>query len=185
MVKRKKDLADRLVAIQKALNLKAYEFAKRLDTTPGFVSELESGKRMPGHKTLYSLKDKLDVNIDWLFTGIGPMFQIDKSIEGTSDGQPSEVDISLETSPEYSEDLTYLTDAVVEIMRSDNTVMKKALKENITAFHHAVKKERDTDAKLEGLKKDVKELQRRVEAQAKALNRRGQSTKSSLKAGGK
>lgn len=62
-------LGERLKNIRdgKGLTLKA--FATALGTSPGFLSEVENGKKMPGFELIDSLKRIYAVDLNWLLTG--------------------------------------------------------------------------------------------------------------------
>lgn len=60
--------------IRKDKSLTVDSFAKRLNFSKGFVSEIESGKKMPGGQFFSSLKQIFNININWLLTGQGEMY---------------------------------------------------------------------------------------------------------------
>ena len=73
--KEKKDLiGDRIKEIRNAKHFTLQSFADILNTSPGFISDIEKGNKNPGNKIISSLKDSFDVNLNWLFTGKGKMF---------------------------------------------------------------------------------------------------------------
>ena len=73
-------LHERIDALIKALGMKKTEFAKRLNLSQPFVSELCSGRSCPSDRTISDICREFDVNETWLRTGEGEMF-IEKSRE--------------------------------------------------------------------------------------------------------
>jgi len=64
---RKNIIGKNLVLLRKSLKLKQYQLAKKLNTSAGYLSEVENGKKIPGSDFLYSLKINFNINIDSLF----------------------------------------------------------------------------------------------------------------------
>lgn len=62
-------LGDRLKSIRKGKSLTQQAFAKALSTSPGYISEIEKGKKTPGGDFLTSLKREFQVDINWFLTG--------------------------------------------------------------------------------------------------------------------
>lgn len=50
------------------------QFAKSLDISSGYLSEIEAGKKNPGIEVLNKLFETYNVNISFLFTGEGDLF---------------------------------------------------------------------------------------------------------------
>ena len=73
-------LHERIDALIKALGMKKTEFAKKLNLSQPFVSELCSGRSCPSDRTISDICREFDVNETWLRTGEGEMF-IEKSRE--------------------------------------------------------------------------------------------------------
>ena len=59
-------IGDRLKQLRKEKSLSQQELAKRLDTSSGYISELEQGKKQPGTEFLFSLKREFNVDLNWL-----------------------------------------------------------------------------------------------------------------------
>lgn len=60
-------IGDRVKSVRKSKNLTQQVFAKRLDTSSGFISEVENGVKMPGYDLLLSLKREFpDTDMNWL-----------------------------------------------------------------------------------------------------------------------
>lgn len=62
-------LGKRLKQFRKTKNLTQQEFADIIRTSQGFLSEIESNKKLPGAEILISLKKHFDIDINWLLTG--------------------------------------------------------------------------------------------------------------------
>ncbi|WP_316347663.1 helix-turn-helix transcriptional regulator [Desulfuromonas acetoxidans] len=62
-------LGDRLKSIRKEKKLTQKAFAEALNTSPGYISEIEKGKKVPGGELLTMLKRVFDVDINWLLLG--------------------------------------------------------------------------------------------------------------------
>ncbi|MCS7212215.1 MAG: helix-turn-helix domain-containing protein [Chloroherpetonaceae bacterium] len=81
----------RLREVRLFFNLNQQSFASYLHTSTGFVSEVESGKKLPGVQLLHSLKRKFNIDTDWLLTGRGTMFDSNhtvgpqRAVQGVSD----------------------------------------------------------------------------------------------------
>ncbi|MNV69757.1 transcriptional repressor DicA [compost metagenome] len=65
------DIGVRIQGVRKAAGLNQQGFAARLGTSSGHISELETGKSVPGGKFLLSLKREFRIDVDWLLTGEG------------------------------------------------------------------------------------------------------------------
>jgi len=64
----------RLKRFRKSKNLTQKSVASSIGTSSGHISDLESGKKLPGSETLYSLMRNFGLNINWLLSGEGEMF---------------------------------------------------------------------------------------------------------------
>ena len=72
----------RIQAIIAAKNIKKVEFARRLNLSPPYVSEMCSGKTRPSDRTISDICREFDVSETWLRTGEGEMFiQLTRSQE--------------------------------------------------------------------------------------------------------
>jgi len=60
------------VRIDKSLTQKV--FAKSLGIAQGFLSEIEKGKKQPSDTLLLALSYRYKINIDWLLSGEGEMY---------------------------------------------------------------------------------------------------------------
>jgi len=72
-------LGNRLKDFRKSYKITQQGLAERLNTSSGYISEIESGKTMPGGNFLISLKREFNINSNWLLTGEGDMFLEDKN----------------------------------------------------------------------------------------------------------
>jgi transcriptional regulator with XRE-family HTH domain len=64
-------LGNRLNQIRKDRALSQQAFAAMLDTSSGYISELEQGKKMPGSEFLLSLWRVFSIDLNWFLTGEG------------------------------------------------------------------------------------------------------------------
>jgi transcriptional regulator with XRE-family HTH domain len=62
-------LGNRLNLIRKGKGLSQQAFAAMLDTSSGYISEIEQGKKMPGSEFLLSLWRVFGVDLNWFLTG--------------------------------------------------------------------------------------------------------------------
>lgn len=65
---------DRITLLVSSLKLKKTEFAKKLNVSPAFVSELCSGAKNPSDRTIADICRVFSVSEAWLREGIGEMF---------------------------------------------------------------------------------------------------------------
>lgn len=65
---------ERIQMIISVRGIKKVEFARRLNLSQPFVSELCSGKTRPSERTILDICREFDVNETWLRTGEGEMF---------------------------------------------------------------------------------------------------------------
>lgn len=73
-------LSERICYIIEAKKIKKVDFAKRLNISQPFVSELCSGAKVPSDRTITAICREFDVREAWLRTGEGDPF-IEKSRE--------------------------------------------------------------------------------------------------------
>ena len=66
--------AERLKALRKALKMTQVEFAEIINSSNGHVSDMEKGRKDITDSTMDLLELKKNVNIDWVKTGRGEMF---------------------------------------------------------------------------------------------------------------
>ncbi|MBF0534862.1 MAG: helix-turn-helix transcriptional regulator [Nitrospirae bacterium] len=67
-------IGSRIKKIRTGENLTQRLFAKELETSAGYISELESGKKLPGTDIMLSLMRRFNININWLLSGLGDTF---------------------------------------------------------------------------------------------------------------
>ena len=126
--------AERLKALRKALGMTQIEFAEIINSSNGHVSDMEKGRKNITDSTMDLLELKKNVNIDWLRTGKGEMFnelpEEDEVAAYVSDlleddeGNPL-YDIIKEIMHTYSE----LTPKSQEVIRDFSSQLLKNLKE--------------------------------------------------------
>lgn len=64
----------RFKMVRMAQKLTLTKLAKMLNLSPGYLSEVENGKKAMSQELFYSLIEKLNINLNWLLTGEGEMF---------------------------------------------------------------------------------------------------------------
>jgi len=67
-------LGNRLLTVIHHLHITQSECARRLKSSPGFISDVVRGKKNPGADFLFGLREAFGVSIDWLLSGDGVMF---------------------------------------------------------------------------------------------------------------
>lgn len=65
---------ERIALLIQTLNIKKVDFAKAINVSQPFVSELCSGAKAPSDRTVADICKKYHVNENWLRTGEGDMF---------------------------------------------------------------------------------------------------------------
>lgn len=65
---------ERLKELRKALGVKQGEFAKRISTTQGHISDIENGRKSLSERTAKLICLEFNVNEEWLRTGKVEMF---------------------------------------------------------------------------------------------------------------
>ncbi len=93
-----KDVGTRLREVRMALGYSQQYFSALLNTSAGFISEIEGNKKSPGIQLLYSLWRKFNININWLLTGKGNMFHSHSRIEHTPPSQEQRSDMEQDLS---------------------------------------------------------------------------------------
>ena len=107
-------LSKRLKKLRNVLGFTQEQFAEELGISFATVNRYEKGKRTPDAEFFQRLVDKYRVNLNWLFTGKGPMFLSNsyKDIE-------SELfEILMSLSPEHQKKL-------VEVIRELSNILCK------------------------------------------------------------
>lgn len=78
-------LSERIRELIRVWGKKKAEFARALNVSQAFVSQMCSGERMPSDRTIADICREFDVSEEWLRTGTGPMF-----VEKTRDEELAE-----------------------------------------------------------------------------------------------
>lgn len=78
-------LGERIRELIRVRRKKKVEFARALNVSQAFVSQMCSGERMPSDRTIADICREFDVSEEWLRTGTGPMF-----VEKTRDEELAE-----------------------------------------------------------------------------------------------
>ena len=118
-------MIERLKLLRKELHMKQGEFAKRISTTQGHISDIENGRKELSGRTIKLICLEFNVNETWLKTGEGEMFNAN-----TQD-----------------EELAYL---IGKILAGKNDFVKNAMltlakldEEDWTFIEHLIKKLKD------------------------------------------
>lgn len=64
---------ERIKKIRKEEGITQEEFANRLKLSRNFITQLEAGTKMPSERTIDSICDVFNINIEWLRHGSGEM----------------------------------------------------------------------------------------------------------------
>lgn len=78
-------LSERIRELIRIRGKKKSEFARALNVSQAFVSQMCSGERVPSDRTIADICREFDVSEEWLRTGTGPMF-----VEKTRDEELAE-----------------------------------------------------------------------------------------------
>lgn len=78
-------LSERIGELIRVRRKKKAEFARALNVSQAFVSQMCSGERMPSDRTVADICREFDVSEEWLRNGTGPMF-----VEKTRDEELAE-----------------------------------------------------------------------------------------------
>lgn len=76
----KSDIQSRIELVKKELELTNKSLAKLGKTTDRTLVNIKSGKSTPGAKILYYWNKNLNLNVNWLLTGKGNMFQSEEEM---------------------------------------------------------------------------------------------------------
>ena len=112
VLKGEKLLAERLRKLRNTLGLTQEQFAKELGVSFATVNRYEKGKRAPDAEFFQVLVDRYKVNLNWLFTGKGPMFLVDSAKQADSEL----FEILSVLSPERQRDLVNVLREISEIL---------------------------------------------------------------------
>lgn len=67
---------ERIKELRKILNLTQNEFAAKLLLSQNFIAQVESGKKNISERTVADICREFNINVEWLRTGEGDMFNI-------------------------------------------------------------------------------------------------------------
>lgn len=67
------DFSTRLLSVVAFSGMNQGSFAKMIDVSPGFLSDVLRGLKKPGTDFFIKLKNNIDVSLDWLISGQGVM----------------------------------------------------------------------------------------------------------------
>lgn len=66
-------VGERISLLRASAGLSQRRFAELIGISPGYMSEVETGKKLPGSEVLIALKREFRVDINWLLAGEGEM----------------------------------------------------------------------------------------------------------------
>lgn len=72
-------IGSRIKLLRKKEGLSQKAFADMLNTSSGYISEVEQEKIIPGGKFFISLKQIINIDLNWLITGEGSPYLIDSN----------------------------------------------------------------------------------------------------------
>jgi transcriptional regulator with XRE-family HTH domain len=75
----RKELATRLLLIREALGMTQGEIGKPSGLVHHHLSRIENGELRPPHQFIQSLGKDFKVNLNYLYSGDGPMFKKDEN----------------------------------------------------------------------------------------------------------
>lgn len=127
-------IGDRIREFLERKGLKLEQLAEIAGISQGALSDIKNNKRDPRGDTIAKLVRNTDINAHWLLTGEGPMIRTGGDSGILSNGIP----VSLQAV--YIEDpkMRQLVLDLTKILKSDDTVMKIAITNNIEAFSESV-----------------------------------------------
>ncbi len=110
-------VGSRLKEIRTGKKLTQQAFARDLESSAGYISEVEADKKMPGSEFLISLSRKFNVSIDWLLTGKEPE-SVQTFAQIQEKPQPEEALAVPQAPPIYKEDSDPRLAALEAMVRS-------------------------------------------------------------------
>lgn len=133
-------IAERISLCIESLGLKRNEFAKRLDLSSPFVSELCSGRKVPSDRTIAAICREFRVREEWLRTGEGSMY-----MQLTPD-QERAVFLASVTAGESSPEVNAFIDALKGISDSDLKIVMAFVRRTYEAYVDNLKNDKSPDA---------------------------------------
>ena len=126
------DVGQRIKDVRIALRLQQKEMAARLRSAQSYLSEIESGKANPGLDFFLKLSYEFNVNLNYVFLGIGNMFfSTEKEISGKAFDFDGEVD-SIEKVVWLMENCPFFKSTIFSFsyktLLENETIIKKSIK---------------------------------------------------------
>jgi transcriptional regulator with XRE-family HTH domain len=153
-------IAHNIRLLRQHFDMRQEDFAAQLKISRSFLSQVESGRYPPSELLIEQIMFKFNVNREWLEKGRGEMFQEArdertelKGINETPANYISTVNVAVPRELEGN------IRTMLEILTSDNKILKDALVNDLRAFKEA----------LNGVVK-TEELKRRIEALEEKVN---------------
>ena len=123
----------RFQQLREFFKLRKNAFGDRIDVSPGYISDIESGLKNPSKRLLRVIASEFDISYDWLLTGQGEMNQ-------TGGGTVSETGNSVgEDMSEYKRLIAEIENIEEHGTQEDKAVMDLALA-NIGRVNRGIRK---------------------------------------------
>lgn len=71
---------DRIKEIRRSRKMTQKEFASSLGIVQGFLCSIEKGRKVPSNTLVIALQNLYEINSQWLQSGVGEMYQKNKSV---------------------------------------------------------------------------------------------------------
>ncbi len=138
-----KDIGQRVKAVRRALRYQQKEVAAALNIAAGYLSDIESGKANPGPEFFVKFAREYNVNLNYIFLGIGDMLlDADRKMTVREFSFDEEVD-SIEKLNWLMEHSSFFKNAILSLasktLLENEPLVRKSLQKNLPA------KEEDQD----------------------------------------
>ena len=154
-------IGDRIKIIRGSLSQK--EFTQKIDPKKKASSEWESGKAMPGAKSLEAIHRVFGVDINWLLTGEGePYINKDRNVVGVHQVAEHAADYA---GGHGSDPFADAVSGLKEIFDSRDPILIPALEANIRAFRISARREKQLNnqaAEIKALHSECDDLKKRL-----------------------
>jgi transcriptional regulator with XRE-family HTH domain len=134
-------------------------FAHKIGSNQKSVHAWESGKAMPGAKSLEAIHKAFGVDINWLLTGEGNQYIKLEKIEDEPNLQEETLEYQKSTST-----LGKAVDMLAAVLNSGNQVFIQALMSNLIAFSNAVKIDQNQRQEIAMMKSELEQVHTRLAA---------------------
>ncbi len=76
-------ISKRIKQLRAEKKLSQVQLSKQLEVSQASVSQYENGTRSPDSSFLTKLCERYEINLNWLLTGSGPMFQAPEGVQAS------------------------------------------------------------------------------------------------------